>query len=98
MTTSTTGPASSAVLGVKTILITVGILAVLALIGLYAMHKSAPQGTSAMDESSLPTSSTDTSDTALTKDTAAIDTNLSGVDQDSANVDQSFTAAQDAGN
>jgi len=41
-------------------------------------------------QSGLPTAQSDTSDAALTQDSAAIDAQLSGMSQDSAAVDQSL--------
>src|SRR5579872_4223983 len=51
---------------------------------------SANQNTNTQAQSGLPTSQSDTSDAALTQDSAAVDTQIQGMSQDQSSVDSSL--------
>ena len=73
------------------------IVAVIALIAAFALRTHAPSQNAAAanaNTDSLPTAATDTSDTALQQDSAAIDMQLNGLDSDTATVDQGISETQ----
>jgi len=77
----------------KTVL-SVVVIAIIVLLAVFALRAHAPSQNTAEntgDTSSLPTAANDTSDAALQKDAAAIDTQLSGLDSDNATVDQGIS-------
>ncbi len=73
------------------VLIGVVVLAAVALVAVFAVRPHA--ASSPTGEAALPTSASDTSDDALAKDSAAIDAQLQGLDDDSATVDQGISEA-----
>jgi len=73
----------------------VAVLVIIVLIGAYAfrMH-TLDHAQDADTQASLPTSPKDTSDGALVKDTAAIDAQMSGLDEDTEAADEGLSEAQ----
>lgn len=73
------------------------IVAVIALIVAFALRSQgtnqAPAAANGNGDS-LPTAATDTSDSALQQDSAAIDAQLAGLDNDTATVDQGMSEIQ----
>lgn len=79
--------------------IVIAAVIILALLGFYFMHMNAHETAATQDQNeeyALPTPASDTSDTALAEDAAAIDAELEGLDDDSATVSESFAEAQNA--
>lgn len=71
----------------------IGGIVVVLLVAFFAVHSHTQKEETAND-AALPTASTDTSDAALQKDSAAIDTQLTGLDGDTATVNQGISEAQ----
>lgn len=72
----------------------IAVVAVIALIAVFALRAPMSNQTASTDDSALTTSPNDTSDAALAKDSAAVDTQLNGLDKDSATVDQGVAESQ----
>lgn len=72
----------------------IGIIVVIALVAIFALRAHAPKEAANDSEASLPTAATDTSDAALQKDSAAIDTQLNGLDSDNATVNEGISETQ----
>jgi hypothetical protein len=64
------------------------VVAVVALVGVYAYRAHQMVATESPTGTGLPTAATDTSDTAIDQDTAAIDAQLKATSDDDATVDQ----------
>lgn len=72
-------------------------VAVIALVAAFALRTHAPNQAAATgngNADALPTAATDTSDTALQQDSVALDAQLTGLDSDTATVDQGISETQ----